>query len=144
MVKRRRLEVRSGAHTVTAIDLIFARREPRRDLRKELSFLCVHVYNSITCCRGRNSTLASGQCRFDDFYEWGWPCKFREAVDWDYVDPSQNNPAYALKLQAYNRLSTEHLSHLSNRIDPFLEKKLLKLHFLEARSFYVLDEIFFS
>ena len=51
---------------------------------------------------------------------------------------------YALKLQAYNRLSTEHLSHLSNRIDPFLEKKLLKLHFLEARSFYVLDEIFFS
>jgi hypothetical protein len=63
-------------------------------------------------------------------------------VDWDYVDPSQNNPAYALKLQAYNRLSREHLSHLSNRIDLFLEKKLLKLHFLEARSFYVLDEIF--
>ena len=106
-------------------------------LRKELSFLCVHVYNSITCCRGRNSTLASGQCRFDDFYEWGWPCKFREAVDWDYVDPSQNNPAYALKLQAYNRLSREHLSHLSNRIDVFLEIFYLSYNFQKLEVFYV-------
>ena len=91
----------------------------------------------------RKEFYSSGQCRFDDFYEWGWPCKFREAVDWDYVDPCQNNPAYALKLQAYNRLSREHLSHLSNRIDVFLEIFYLSYNFQKLEVFmYVLDEIF--
>jgi len=62
------------------------------------------------------------------------PFSFREAVDWDYVDPSQNNPALCLEatsLQPFN------LSHLSNRIDIFLEKNYLSYNFQKLEVFYV-------
>ena len=88
----------------------------------------------------RKEFYSSGQCRFDDFYEWGWPCKFREAVDWDYVDPSQNNPALCLEatsLQPFNLIEGTSILHLSNRIDIFLEKNYLSYNFQKLEVFYV-------
>jgi len=43
------------------------------------------------------------------------PFSFREAVDWDYVDPGQNNPALCLEatsLQPFNLIEGTSIFHI--------------------------------